>query len=139
MLCIRDIYIFIYIYVIYIYMYIYCDIYERYIRCSSDWWRHPSQSSAYCYTCVRTLLHMGAFGYLSSVLILLHICPHTAVYVSSYCCVCVLILLHICPHTAVYVSSYCCVCVLILLCMCPHTAVYVSSYCCTSVAILLHF
>jgi hypothetical protein len=27
--------------------------------------------------------------------------PHTAVGVSLYCCVCVLILLYICPHTAV--------------------------------------
>ena len=48
-------------------------------------------------------------------------CPHTAVYVSSYCCICVLILL--------YVSSYCCICVLILLYMFAYTAIYVSSYC----------
>jgi hypothetical protein len=34
-------------------------------------------------------------------------CPHTAIYVSSYCYVCVLILLYMCPHTAIYVSSYC--------------------------------
>jgi hypothetical protein len=26
-----------------------------------------------------------------------------------------------CPHTTIYVSSYCCACVLILLCMRPHT------------------
>jgi hypothetical protein len=63
------------------------------------------------------------------VLILLCMCPHllcmcpgNAVYVSSYCCVCVL------------VSSYCCMCVLILqyvsaqtaIYVCPHTDVYVS-------------
>ncbi len=52
----------------------------------------------------------------------LHVCPHTAIYVSSHCCICVLLLLYMCPHTAIYVSSYCC--------MCPHTAIYVSSYCC---------
>ena len=32
-------------------------------------------------------------------LILLHMCPHTPRYVSSY-------LLHMCPHTTTYVSSY---------------------------------
>jgi hypothetical protein len=61
------------------------------------------------------------------VLILPYMCPHTATYVSSYCCMGVLILLYMCPHNAIYVSSYCYICVLILLYMCPHTAVYVSS------------
>ena len=37
-----------------------------------------------------------------------------------YCYTCVLILIHMCPHTAIYVSSYCYICVLILLHMCPH-------------------
>jgi hypothetical protein len=62
--------------------------------------------------------------------------------VSSYCYVCVLILLFLCPHTAIYVSSYCCVfvlrlpymrlssyfhtCVLILLYMRPHTTIHMS-------------
>jgi hypothetical protein len=36
-----------------------------------------------------------------------------AIYVSSYCYICVLIMLYMCPHTAMYVSSYCYVCVLI--------------------------
>ncbi len=65
----------------------------------------------------------------------------TAFYVSSYYCLCVLILLSMCPHTSVYVSSYYyvysyyCLCVLILLSMCttlsslhymcPHTTVCV--------------
>jgi hypothetical protein len=40
-------------------------------------------------------------------------CPHAAIYVSSYC--------YLCPHAAIYV--------LILLCMCPHAAIYVSSHC----------
>jgi hypothetical protein len=35
--------------------------------------------------------------------ILLYMCPHIVIYVSSYYYICVLIL---CPHTAVYVSSY---------------------------------
>ena len=53
-------------------------------------------------------------------------CPHTAIYVSSYCKMCVLILLYMGPHTAVCVSSYSCICVLRLLYMCPHTAIHVS-------------
>jgi hypothetical protein len=62
--------------------------------------------------------------------ILLHMCPHTAAYVSEYCCMCpntaacVRILLHICSHTATYVSAYCCMCVLILRHVCRHTATY---------------
>ncbi len=82
-------------------------------------------------------------------------CPHTAIYVSSYCYICVLILvLCMCPHTSImYVSSYCYICVLILphlcpsyyylcvvivLSMCPHTTMmYVSSYCYICVRILL--
>ena len=53
-------------------------------------------------------------------------CPHTAIYVSSYRYICVLILLCVCPDTAICVSSYCYVYVLILLYMCPHTAMCVS-------------
>jgi len=66
-------------------------------------------SSSYAYMCVLMLLCM---------------CPHTALYeappagVSSYA--------YICPHTAMYVSSYCYICALMLLHMCPHTAIYVS-------------
>jgi hypothetical protein len=76
------------------------------------------------------------------VLILLYMCPHTAVYVSSYCCMCVLILLYVCPHTAVYtavyLSSYCYKCVLILLYVNrPQIAGYVS-FCYISVLILLY-
>ncbi len=76
-------------------------------------------------------------------------CPHTAIYVSSYCYICVLILYiyvssycYVSVSTAAslvvnefgskatkYVSSYCCTCVLILLYMCLHTAIHVSSYC----------
>jgi hypothetical protein len=53
-----------------------------------------------------------------AVRILLYMCPHTAIYVSAYCYICVLILLYMCPHAAIYVSSYCYICVLILLYMC---------------------
>jgi hypothetical protein len=71
----------------------------------------------------------------------------TAMYVSSYCYICVLILLicymssycYVCPHTAMCLaSSYCYICVLILLYMCPHTATSVSSYCYRCVLILLY-
>jgi hypothetical protein len=85
-------------------------------------------------------------------------CPHTAIYVSSYYYISVLILLSICPHTAIcvlitihvssyyyilvliplYVSSYYYTCVLILLYMCPHPAIFVSSYYHIRVLILLH-
>ena len=34
--------------------------------------------------------------------ILLYVFPHTAIYVSSYCCIYVLLLLYMCPHTTVY-------------------------------------
>jgi hypothetical protein len=43
-------------------------------------------------------------------------CPHTAIYVSSYYDICVLVLL------------YDDICVLILLYVCPHATIYVSSY-----------
>jgi hypothetical protein len=49
--------------------------------------------------------------------------PHTAIYVSSYCCICVLILLYMCPHTAIK-------CVLILLHMrCSAPEMRASSTC----------
>jgi hypothetical protein len=54
---------------------------------------------------------------------LLHMCPHTAIYVSSYSCVSSYY--YMSPYTAIYVSSYCYICVLILL--------YVSSYFCICV------
>ena len=44
---------------------------------------------------------------------------------SSYCCMCVLILLYMCPHTTIYVSS--CY-VLILLYTCPHATIYGVAY-----------
>jgi hypothetical protein len=65
------------------------------------------------------LLAAASWEHLSNPIgIRLYMCPHTAIYVSSYC--------YMCPHTAIYVFSYCYICVLILLCMCPHTAIYVS-------------
>jgi hypothetical protein len=68
--------------------------------------------------------------------------PHTAIYASSYCYICVLILLCVCPHTIIYVSSCYYVSALsrrapaalasrelVFRCYtCPHTAIYVSSY-----------
>jgi hypothetical protein len=92
--------------------------------------------------CVLIPVYVSAY-YSICVLILLYMCPHTAIYVSayysvcvlmllyvsSYYCICVRILLYMRPHTAINVSSYCYVCVRILLCMRPHTAIYVASYC----------
>ncbi len=72
----------------------------------------------------------------------LHMCPYTALYLSSY--------FYMCSNTAIessycyiFFPSYCYICVLILLIcalillyvcphtlfICPHTAIYVSSYC----------
>jgi hypothetical protein len=65
-------------------------------------------------------------------------CPHTAIYVSSYCYICVLILLYVSSYPALYVSSYCSICVLMLIYVNPHTALYLSSYCSISVLILLY-
>jgi hypothetical protein len=47
-----------------------------------------------------------------AVRIMLYMCPHTTIYVSSYD--------YMCPHTTIYVSSYDY--------MCPRTTIYVSSY-----------
>jgi hypothetical protein len=58
--------------------------------------------------------------------ILLYMCPHYTIYVSSY--------YYMCPHYTIYVSSYYCMClhttrcVRIILYMCPNTTIYVSSY-----------
>jgi hypothetical protein len=97
--------------------------------------------------CVLILLYMRpptvhvTVVYESNAKIWSHVCPHTPVCVSSYCCICVLILLYMCPHTAVCVSSYCYMCVLIQLCIllyiCPHTAINVSSYCYMSIVLKL--
>jgi hypothetical protein len=64
------------------------------------------------------------------VLILLYMCPHTAMHLFSYC--------SMCPLTVIYVSSYCCLCVLILLYMCPLIAFHVSSYSCICVPSYRH-
>ena len=53
------------------------------------------------------------------VLILLHMCPHTTMYVSSHYYIYVLILPYMCPRTTIYVSSHYYVCVLILPYICP--------------------
>ena len=37
--------------------------------------------------------------------ILLYVCPHPAIYASSYCYIYVLILLYMCPHTTVHCMS----------------------------------
>jgi hypothetical protein len=46
-----------------------------------------------------------------------YICFHILLYVSSSCDICLLILVVLCPDTAVYVICVCCVCDMCLLCM----------------------
>jgi hypothetical protein len=102
--------------------------------------------SSFCYRCVLILLCMCPHA--AAINAHLHMCPHTATYVPSYCSICDLILLYMCPDTALYVSaccsdqrsasvdsrarvlSYCSICDLILLDM--------SSYCYICVLILLY-
>jgi hypothetical protein len=64
------------------------------------------------------------------VLILLYMCPHAATNATAtrlsttsgiYICS---IYVYMCPHTSIYVSSYCYKCVLILVYMCPQTTMY---------------
>jgi hypothetical protein len=65
-------------------------------------------------------------------------CAHRRVgrMASQRCHICVLVLLCMCPHTAMYVSLYCYIRVLLRLCMCPHNAMYMSSNCYVCVLIL---
>jgi hypothetical protein len=72
------------------------------------------------------------------VLILLYMCPHTTIYVSSHYYICVLILLYMCPQYY-YMCPHTTICVLILLYMCPHTTINVSSYYYICVLILLSY
>jgi hypothetical protein len=54
-----------------------------------------------------TRVHVASsYYFVSGVLILLYVCPHTTICVSSY--------YYMCPHTTIYVSSYYYVCVLVL-------------------------
>ncbi len=102
------------------------------------WWKLIRKGSVgILHMCPHTAMYVSSYCYVC-VLILLHVCPHTAMYVSSYCYVCVLIQLRICPHTTMYVPSYCNVCVLIQLCMCGHTTMYVPSYCNACVLIQIY-
>ncbi len=94
-----------------------------------------------------------SYHYVSSVLMLLCMCPHTPMYVSSYCYMCphtttrcVLILLYVCHHTALYLAlSYCCIADIstyIFIYIDIYTDIlgfsrYVSSFCSISSAIIL--
>jgi hypothetical protein len=69
----------------------------------------------YCYIC----LHVSVYCYISD-LILLHMCPHAAIYVSACCYICVRILgapgyEH--THIQLHISRY----------MCPHIGIYLAS------------
>jgi hypothetical protein len=78
------------------------------------------------------------------VLILLYVCPHTPICVSSYSFVFPYARIDVSSYTPIYLSSYSYMCVLILrctlcphttmrhrilICVCPHTRIYMSSYC----------
>ncbi len=85
-------------------------------------------SAGYIWICPHTTRYLVETHSYICVPILLYLCPHTAIPVSSYHYICVLILLYMCPHTTLYVSPYYYTCVLILLHMCPHTTIHVSPY-----------
>ena len=83
-----------------------------------------------CMQClVRIPLDMGTC--FICVLTLFYMCPHNAIYVSSYCYVYVLIQLYvssyryICFLILLYMRPHAALCALILLYMCPHTGMYV--------------
>jgi hypothetical protein len=107
-----------------------------------------SHTTAYCIHAL-ILRHMCLVLQLTA-----YVRPHTAIYVSSYCYICVLILLqaclicvsyysllhmrvlillYMCPHTAIYVSHMC-----LVLQLTAHVSSYESSYCCICVLILLY-
>jgi hypothetical protein len=107
-----------------------CPHTAMHMQASSSRASSPETSASYCYTCV---------------LILLYMCPHTTICVSSYyymcplTCVRILLLCmssyyYMCPHATIYASSHYYICVLRLLYVssycyiCPHTTKYVSSY-----------
>ncbi len=69
------------------------------------------------------------------VLILLYMRPHTAAYVSAYCCICVPILRDAAHSSVIDAATYCYMCVRILLYMCPHPAIYVCSGAAHSIAV----
>jgi hypothetical protein len=73
-------------------------------------WHPPYMFMSSCsYLCV--LIRKTSFLLLVFLTTIFHIC------LSSCACFRVLILVYICPHTPMYVSSFCCMCVLILRCM----------------------
>jgi hypothetical protein len=70
---------------------------------------------------------LGAAGSAYSVgQVLLYMCPHTTIYVSSYYYICVLILRYMCAEMEQPLMHQ--QCVLILLYMCPHTAIYITQH-----------
>jgi hypothetical protein len=91
--------------------------------------------SSYC-----ALIHVSSYRYIC---VLIGLCTQSEMCTSPHTTrICVLRLLYMCPHVAVYVSSYDCVhllmlptyvssdsytCVLMSLYMCRHTTVYISS------------
>jgi hypothetical protein len=67
------------------------------------------------------------------VLIVVYMCPHTAISVSCYCYICAIYLVR--RRSPIFL----CVRILLYVClMCPHSAMYVSSYCYTCVLILVY-
>jgi hypothetical protein len=75
------------------------------------------------------------------VLILLYMCPHATIYVSSYHCICVLILLYILQKLLRMLQVLLCVLMPVLLCISlPHTPIYLAAayqYICVLMPVLL--
>ena len=125
---------------------------DTYSSSSIHIWTHIAPLACCCIALQRThmeqhpsqLLYVSTLLYSSCMSILLHMCPHTTICLSSYyytrvlillymcllyTAICVVILLYMCLHTPIYVSTlYCYICVVILLYICPHTSMYLSSY-----------
>ena len=97
--------------------------FSRHFCCSMSNPHTAIYASSYYYTCVVILLRVSAYYYVSSYYYVSALsrtapaalasrelvfcgwmCPHTAIYVSSYYNICVLILLYMCPRTTEVVS-----------------------------------
>ncbi len=71
--------------------------------------KRPHTTYVSWYYCIQAHHRAPGTSYTICVFILLYVCPHTTIYVSSDYYICVLILLYMCPHTTIYVSSFYCI------------------------------
>ncbi len=78
-------------------------------------WTHRTSKDEkyfYCKKVLVQLIYAASFTVLvSSYYVLVFMCPHATIYVSTYCYICVLVssyyvLVYMCPHATIYVSTH---------------------------------